>query len=150
MNGLISAHSGLRYIVLLLLIIAVVNAAVKYSKNEYTKKDKFIDLFAMVFLHIQLLIGIVLYFWNLSANKFVRFSTTIFEDMNQILRYFTIDHPFGMIVAIAIITVAYVKSKKMADPVKKHRSIFLWYLIGLIIILASIPWPFYGMGTGWF
>lgn len=150
MIGLIHAHSGLRYIVLLLLIIAVVNAAVKYKSSTYSKGDKMIDLFAMVFLHIQLVIGFILYFWNMSADRFVQFSTTIFQPINHTLRYFTIDHPFGMIIAIAIVTIGRAKAKKIADPAKKHRKIFWWYFIGLIIILASIPWPFYGVGTHWF
>lgn len=149
MSGLIHAHSGFRYLVLLLLIVAVVNAAMKYKSNSYTKKDKLIDLFAMIFLHIQLVLGLVLYFWNLSANKFVRFSSDIFDPINHTIRYFTIDHAFGMLVAITIVTIGRSKAKKIEDPAKKHRKIFWWYLVGLLIILASIPWPFYGVGTGW-
>jgi len=62
MNGLAHAHSGLRWIALILIIYAIINAILSKNKGEYLKKDKMLNLFAMVSLHVQLLIGFVLYF----------------------------------------------------------------------------------------
>ena len=63
-DGLVHAHSGLRWIVLILLIGAIINAARSKSSGSYEKKDKMLNLFAMISLHIQLLIGLALYFMN--------------------------------------------------------------------------------------
>ena len=57
---LVHAHSGLRWLVLGLLIYAIYNAFV--DKRSYEKKDKMINLFAMISLHIQLLLGLILYY----------------------------------------------------------------------------------------
>ena len=63
-NGLVHAHSGLRWVVLVLLLAAILNAAKSQSSGRYVKKDKMLNLFAMISLHMQLLIGIALYFIN--------------------------------------------------------------------------------------
>jgi hypothetical protein len=55
-----------------------------------------------------------------------------------------------MILAIIIISVGYIMAKKVAPKKKAFSRIFWAYLVGLILILASIPWPFMGYGTSWF
>ena len=61
-NALLHAHSGLRWVALILLVTAIFNAVKGKSSGEYLKKDKMINLFAMILLHTQLLIGILMYF----------------------------------------------------------------------------------------
>ena len=68
LNILTRAHSGLRWVVLGLLVYAIVNALMKKGKGEYVKKDKLINLFAMISLHTQLLIGLILYFISSKVN----------------------------------------------------------------------------------
>jgi hypothetical protein len=55
-----------------------------------------------------------------------------------------------MILAIVVISVGYIRAKKIAPEKQAFKRIFWAYLIGLILILASIPWPFMGYGTRWF
>jgi hypothetical protein len=56
-----------------------------------------------------------------------------------------------MVIALALITFGYVKSKKGTTPAEIYKPIKLFYVIGLIIILASIPWPFRAnLGGAWF
>jgi membrane protein DedA with SNARE-associated domain len=69
---------------------------------------------------------------------------------DTVLRFYLVEHIALMLVAIILITVGYVKAKKKSDPVKKNRTILIYYAIGLILILVSIPWPFRGLGAGWF
>lgn len=137
MNILIHAHSGLRWVVLILLVVAIVNAFQKKSSNRsYVKKDKLINLFAMISLHIQLLIGFVLYFISGRVN----FSEGWMKVAS--FRFFGMEHFLGMLIAIILITIGRKKAEKQSIDTKKHSTIFVWYLIGLIIIIASIPWPF--------
>lgn len=146
-NGLLHAHSGLRWIILMLLLFAILNAFRKQSSGTYEKKDKTINLFAMVFLHVQLLIGLVLYFMN--SNMKVQYVEGWMK--NPMSRFYGLEHILGMVFAIAIITMGRSKAeKKLKGTRDKHRKILVSYTLGLLIILASIPWPFRNFGTGWF
>lgn len=144
MEILVRSHSGLRYIVLLLLLAAIFNAVTSKGKNSYEKKDKMINLFAMVFLHIQLLLGLILYFFG---NK-VQF----IEGWMKMapLRFYGMEHILLMLIAIVLVTIGRRKAEKETNPRKKHGKIVVWYTIGLILILAAIPWPFRDLGAGWF
>lgn len=137
-NALLHAHSGLRYVALILLLAAIINAARKMESGTYIKKDKMLNLFAMVFLHIQLLIGLGLFFIN-SRSRVVYADGWISEPIN---RFFGLEHILGMLLAIALVTMGRRKAEKLKNTRDKHRRILFSYLIALILILLSIPWPF--------
>ena len=146
------AHSGLRWLVLIALIAAIINAFNKKSKIShidksdvsFTSKDKMFGLFALIFTHIQLILGLVLYF----ISPLVQFSSGTMK--NSVLRFYTVEHITLMVIAIVIITVGYSKAKRIEEDAKKFKTIGVYYLIGLILILISIPWPFRNLGAGWF
>lgn len=141
-----SAHSGLRWIVLVLLLVAIVRAFARKNSNLYEKSDKMINLFTMVSLHIQLLLGLILYIMNIGVK--IKFDNFMAEDQSRILG---MEHPLLMLIGITLITVGRSKAeKKITDPRRKHATIALWFTIGLLLILAGIPWPFRNIGTGWF
>jgi len=146
-NGLVHAHSGLRWIVLILLLAAIFNAAKSLSSGKYEKKDKMLNLFAMISLHTQLLIGLVLYF----ISDRVHFDKGWMSDRGS--RFYGMEHILIMVIAIAIITIGRSKAeKKLIGSRDKHRRILINYTVGLILILASIPWPFSiwaVLGGGW-
>ncbi|MFN5418172.1 MAG: cytochrome B [Flavobacteriia bacterium] len=142
---LVRSHSGLRYIALGLLLYAIVNAILSRSKGHYAKKDKMINLFAMVFLHVQLLLGLILYFTSPKV-VFVEGWMKVAQS-----RFFGLEHILMMVLAIVIVTIGRKKAEKESNPAKKHSKIMLWYLIGLFLIFAAIPWPFRNLGvTTWF
>jgi hypothetical protein len=141
MSALIHAHSGLRWVALFLLVFAIINAAKSQTSGKYEKKDKMINLFSMVLLHTQLLIGLVLYFFSAKV-AFVEgwMSSDVAGGM---YRFYGLEHFLGMLVAIMIITIGRSKAeKKLKGTRDKHRRILISYSIGLLIILAMIPWPF--------
>ena len=143
-NGLLHAHSGLRWVVLVLLLVAIFNAFSKKKNGTWTAKDKKITLFAMVFTHIQLLIGLYLYF----NSPLVQFSEGFMK--NPVYRFYAVEHISLMILAIAAITIGYSRSKRAAEDAKKFGAVATFYLVGLILILAAIPWPFRIETAGWF
>ena len=146
-NGLLHAHSGLRWIALILILVAIINAAKSQTSGEYLKKDKMINLFAMIMLHIQLLIGLGLYFINERSK--VAFTEGWMG--NSMLRFFGMEHILIMIIAIAVITFGRKKAEKLKGTREKHRKIMTSYTIGLLLILISIPWPFReALGGSWF
>lgn len=144
MNILVRSHSGLRWVVLLLVIYAIANAFNgKSSAREYLPKDKKINLFAMISMHIMLLIGLILLFTSGKVDFNHLFATT--EN-----RFFGLEHPIAMILATVLITIGRKKAEGATGTPDKFRKIISFYTISLIIILLSIPWPFRIAGTGWF
>lgn len=142
----IHAHSGLRWLVLALLIAAILNAFKGWKgASVYTDKDKKVHLFAMILLHIQILTGFVLYYMNFGGK--VDFGAM----SDPIRRFFTVEHSFMMLLAMVLITIGFSRSKKAATDVARFKLVFMTYLIGLLLILAGIPWPFRNLGvSGWF
>lgn len=143
-TGLVHAHSGLRWIVLILLVLAVIKALSGWSgKKEYSKGDKMMSLFAMIFTHIQLLIGLWLYF----ISPKVMFVEGMMKD--SVTRFYSVEHITLMLAAIILITVGYSTAKRSRDAIQKHKKTAIYYGIGLLLILAGIPWPFRDLGAGW-
>ncbi len=143
LSALSHAHSGLRWVALGLLIFAIFNSLSR--KSVYEKKDKMIYLFAMVFLHLQLLIGLGLLFLSDKVSYASGFMKS------EMYRFYGMEHILGMLVAIVLVTIGRKKAEKADVPSTKHRIIRTYYLIGLVIILAMIPWPFReALGGAWF
>lgn len=140
---LVHAHSGLRWLVLGLLLYAIFNAIGK-NKSSYEKKDKMVNLFAMISLHIQLLLGLILYF----ISPKVSFASGWMKD--AALRFYGMEHLIGMLIAIVIVTIGRKIAEKQESPAQKNKKIAIWYTLGLVLIIASIPWPFRGLGGQWF
>ncbi|WP_018127742.1 hypothetical protein [Balneola vulgaris] len=144
-NGLLHAHSGLRWVVLVLLVLAIIKAfSGWFGKKEYTAGDKKIALFALIATHIQLLLGLGLYF----ISPKVSFAEGAIQ--NEIYRFYTVEHMSMMIIAIIIITLGFSLAKRTTEGTAKFRKTALFYTLGLLIILSSIPWPFTVDGAGWF
>lgn len=145
-NALKHAHSGWRWVVLILLLYAIYNAMSKKNSGNYSEGDRKLNMFTMVAAHLQLTFGLVLYF--ISPLVAVFWSTM--DMKNSMLRHVGLEHLIGMLLALVLITIGHAKSKRLTDANAKHKKIFTMYLIGLIIILASIPWPFRFEFAGWF
>jgi hypothetical protein len=129
-----------------MLLVAIGRAFARKNGNLYDKSDKLINLFTMVSLHLQLLLGLVLYVMNIGVK--INFDGFMANPQSRILG---MEHPLLMIIGIAVVTIGRSKAeKKITDPRKKHATIALWFTIGLLLILAGIPWPFRNIGTGWF
>ena len=143
MNSILAhTHSGLRWVVLGLLVYAILNALRR--KSTYEKSDRLLNMFTMVSLHIQLVLGLVLYFIS-SKVSFVEGWMK-----SPSLRFYGMEHISLMIIAIVLVTIGHGKAKRASESAKKHRTIALYYSFALLLILASIPWPFRNLGAGWF
>ncbi|GAA4783270.1 cytochrome B [Olivibacter ginsenosidimutans] len=134
-TGLKHLHSGLRYVVLLLLIIAIITAISRLiGKQPYTEGNRKLNLFTLISAHIQLLVGLGLY----ALSSLVTFSDmgTVMKTAN--LRYWTVEHITMMVIAIVLITVGHSKAKKAVVATAKHKSIAIFYTLALVFILAAI------------
>lgn len=128
-------HSGWAYLVLLLLLVAVVNAIIGLtSKKEFTAKDRKIGLFALIATHIQFLVGLILYFVSpLGKAAFGQMS-------NAALRLTSLEHPLVNLIAITLITIGWSKHKKLVNSQDKFKKFAIFYGLGLLLILSRLPW----------
>lgn len=128
-------HSGWAYLALLLLVVAVFNSfSGWFAKREFTAKDKKMALFGLIATHMQLVMGFVLYFLSPKGLD----SLGQMEDAE--LRLTSLEHPLVNILAIVLITIGWSRHKKALVSDLKFKSIFVFYMFGLVLILVRIPW----------
>ncbi len=132
-------HSYWAYLVLIILIVAVVNAIVALSKKRsFTDKDLRIGLFTLIFSHIQLLIGLGWYFMSPYYKALKNSGSDVMGDASS--RLLAIEHPIMMVLAIVLITIGWSKHKKKTEDAAKFKTFAIFYGIALVLILARIPW----------
>lgn len=133
-------HSYWAYLVLIVLFVAVINSIIGYASNkEYGATNFRIALFTLITTHIQLLIGIVLYF----ASPY--FSILLEKGMGEVmpdpsLRLYIMEHPLMMIIAVVLITIGYSKHKSKLTSKPKFKTLAIFYTLGLLVMLSRIPW----------
>jgi hypothetical protein len=140
MEILKNLHSYFAYIVLFILVVATVNALTGWlGKKEFRfEKDLRVSLFALILSHIQLLIGLIVFF--VSANGLKAIQTLGMGGLNSAARLLAVEHPFTNIIAIVLITIGWSRHKKKDNDTAKFKSIAIFYGLGLLLILSRIPW----------
>lgn len=139
-------HSVNRWIILVLLILTIITAFQGwFGKKTYTESDRKKSLFTLIFTHVQLILGLILYF----ISPYVKHESGVMKD--SLLRFYTVEHFAMTMIAIILITVGYSVAKRKTVDLAKFKTTAIYYLIALIVILAAIPWPFReGLGGGWY
>ncbi|MFH0999708.1 MAG: cytochrome B [Bacteroidota bacterium] len=136
-TGLLHTHSAFRYLILVVLIFTLAKAfAGTINKSSYSKLHDRLALISMILIHIQLIIGLILYFVSPKVN-FSDISATM---KIPAIRYYTVEHLILMLIAIALITIGRMLSKKQQLDYEKFKTISLYYGIALLIILLTVYW----------
>ena len=90
----------------------------------------------MISCDVQLLIGLVLYFIS-------PFGVAAFSGGNAMkdpaLRYFAVEHPLVMLIAIVLVHIGRSRSKKLHSDPARHKAALLFYGIALLLMLSRIP-----------
>ena len=127
-------HSYWAYIVLAILIFTVINAIIGLTqKKEFTHKDFRLGLFSLITVHLQLVIGFLVYFIGGYQNG-------LSEMKDSAVRLLSLEHPLMMIIAITLITIGWSKHKKQVKSESKFKTFAIFYGIALVVILSRIPW----------
>jgi hypothetical protein len=151
MYTLLLLHSLLRWVILLLLLAAIVQSYSGIrSGRPFSGGDRKLGLFLMIAAHTTLLLGLVLWFFG-------QFGLSLAVDngmgvvmKNSVMRYWVVEHFAGMLIAVALITVGRGVAKKNIPDAARFKRAFWLFLIALIVILATVPWPFRtGVGRPW-
>jgi hypothetical protein len=131
----------MRWIVLVSLVFAVYRSySGLRSKRSYSKLDDRTRHITATSGHIQLILGLWLYFISPVVDYFLQnFKEGV--HMREI-RFFGMEHITMMIIAILLLTIGSIKVKRKTSDREKFKTMFGWYAIALLIIFLSIPWSF--------
>lgn len=148
-TGLLHLHNLLRWIIFILLLVSIFKAYSGWKgKKTFSAGDAKIWLFTMIASHITLLLG--LYQWLMGRYGLLTFDLPEGSSRmkDPFIRFFQVEHPVSMLLAILFITLGRGMAKKQLADTDKYRKAFIYFILGLILILAAVPWPFRGEVIG--
>lgn len=137
---LVHAHSGFRWLVLLLAVVVLIKSLIGlFGEGTYTKLDKILKSVFVGFMDIQLIIGVILYFISPIAQqaRSAGFSTMMAE---KELRFWGLEHIVIMILAIAAAHIGSAITKRADDASVKFRFQAIFFGVSLLLMLFGIPW----------
>jgi len=139
-TGILHAHNGFRWLILIALVIAIILAFAGWiKKREWTKTSKTTGLILMIVMDIQFLLGLILYIF-LSPMTKAAFNDFGAAMKNEMLRFYAVEHIFMMLIALVLVHIGRARTKKEMAGWKRHRTAAVFYTLSLLIILAAIPW----------
>jgi uncharacterized membrane-anchored protein len=140
MQAVLVFHNITRWAVLLFGVWALLNALTGVmGKRAFNANDKRSGLFFMTFCDIQLVLGLVLYFKFSWFDKLKDMGNTM---KNSFDRFFAVEHMSMMLIAWLLVHIGYSAVKRADTDAKKHKKMLIFFGLALLLILASIPWPF--------
>jgi uncharacterized protein YacL len=137
---LLSVHNLLRWAVLLGGLYAITKSVLGIMhKRDFTKQENLSHALFVGFCHLQLLLGLILYFISPVVDQ------ALANGMGAAMkdpasRFVAVEHISTMIIAIVLIQVGRTLSKKQTEAMAKHKKAVVFFSIGLILILSRIPW----------
>jgi hypothetical protein len=143
---LLSLHSFCRWLVLASLLYAIYRGFRGAATGAvFTKSDNILRHVTATIAHIQLTFGVWLYFISPIVDYFLHnFKDAVHE---RDIRFFGMEHSLMMLIAVVLITIGSAMSKRKETDKEKFKTMAVWYLIGLVVILSSIPFPFSPFGA---
>lgn len=138
---LLTAHSLMRWLVLIFLLYAICRGfAGYYGRKSFTRTDNSIRHLTATMAHIQLMTGMILYFKSPLVQAF--WKSRPGQEFGTDYRFFSLIHIALMFAAVVLITVGSAMAKRRTDDRRKFRTMLVWFIFALLIILIAIPWPF--------
>ncbi len=133
---MIHLHSTIALLVLLFLLFGVIRGATGKGRSEFGAIDKRITLLALIFAHLQLLTGLYLWFTRMSSWDW----DLAMIMQTPLMRLIGVEHIITMLIAVTLITVVRIRTKKIAVARKSYRSMLIGYSIAILLVLVRIPW----------
>ena len=135
-------HSWLRWVVIALAVTAVVRAlAGARARRAWSTADSRVGRLFVIALDMQVVLGFLLYF---VLSPITKAALVDFGGAMKVsaMRFWAVEHAFGMLAAVALAHIGSVRVRKTADPLRKHKAAAICFALALVAILVSIPWPF--------
>ena len=132
------AHRGFAYLILLIVALFIVSLlAVMFGySGKINKLLRKSTLFTMIFFHTQFLVGLVMLFFASSFMSIVKANGMGFIMKSSELRFSYIEHPFSMLVAAVLLTIA---NKKIKQNEEINFAIVILSVIALALFFYAFP-----------
>jgi hypothetical protein len=138
---LLVLHSFFRWLVLISLLFGIFRSFQGWlAQKPYTRFDNTLRHSTATIAHIQLIFGLWLYFISPIVSYFLSHFSTAIHDRQT--RFFGMEHISMMLIGIIIITIGSAWAKRKSSDQAKFKTQAIWFTIGLLVILSSIPWAF--------
>ena len=138
---LVALHSWMRWLVLISLLFAIYRAYRGWlGSKSFTRFDNTVRHVSVTILHLQFLIGLWLYFISPLTDYFLHHFKDAMHERQA--RFFGLEHITVMLIAIVVTTIGSAKAKRKRSDKQKFKTMAIWFTIGLLLVLSSIPWPF--------
>jgi H+/gluconate symporter-like permease len=138
---ILAIHSLVRWLVLASLLYAIYCAYSGWlNKKKFSAFDNSVRHITATIAHVQLLIGLWLYFISPIADYFLHHYAEALHERE--IRFFGMEHISMMLLAVIVITITSVLTKRRPTDMQKFRSMAIGYTLALLIIVSSVPWPF--------
>ena len=109
-------------------------------KKPVLKFDNRVRHITATIAHVQLIIGLWLYFISPIVAYFLyNFSTAV---QNRQVRFFGMEHVTMMLTGIVLITIGSAKAKRKTTDAAKFKIMAICFTLALLVILSSVPWSF--------
>jgi hypothetical protein len=138
---LLTLHSWVRWLVLMSLVVVIVRGYWGFRMNRsFSRWDTRARVLTVTIAHTQFLLGLVLYSFSPIVDYFLQnFNTAV--HMREI-RFFGLEHITMMVIAVGVLTIGSIKTKKKQTDREKFKTMLTWFTVALLIIFLSIPWSF--------
>jgi Na+-driven multidrug efflux pump len=134
---LVTLHAYNRYLLLAALVFVLFRAySGWFGKKNYEKADNAASAALLGFTHLQLLLGLILYFISPRSTAAMADMKAAMKD--EWLRYFGVEHITVMLLAVVFIQLGRTLSKKAADDSEKHRKLAIYTTLGVLLIVLSL------------
>ncbi|GAB4487855.1 MAG: cytochrome B [Raineya sp.] len=137
-----NVHSWTRWLVLILALVVIFRAVSGWlGKKPFEKQDNILGASFVGSMHLQLLLGLLLYFFfspmGLNAISTMGMGAVM---KNAEMRYWAVEHISVMILAVILAQVGRSLSKKASTNLGKHKKSAIFYGLALVLVLSRIPW----------
>jgi hypothetical protein len=134
-------HSWMRWVVILCALWAIGRAlAGASSKRPWGPSDERAAKLFTITLDIQVLLGLILYFL---LSPITRAAITDLGGAMKSsgMRFWAVEHVFGVVIGVLLAHRGRTRIKAVQDPVGKQRVAAVFFILSLLALLASVPWP---------
>src|SRR5690606_5305519 len=132
LTGFQHLHSTLAVVLLLGLIVSIGVTFANVSGNKpYNRK---IALLGLITIYFELIVGLIYLF---AVGHHSMFVSGLMQDAELRLR--VVEHPLMILLAVILIAVGYSRAKRMTDAKQANKTVLIFYIIGLILVLSRLP-----------
>jgi hypothetical protein len=141
----LTIHSWMRWVTLLLAAAATLNAARAPLEGRNTLPGRWWDTFLMLAVDLQVLFGLVLYF-GLSPFTKEAMANVSLAISNPALRFWAVEHAGGMFLSVVLVRMGRVLAANAKTALAARNRRLTCFAMAMLGMMISIPWP--GLSNG--